>query len=133
MGESCGTFAGLDGGTTFYGTGGCAQNLLCGESAGSTRSYCLPDCTTQADCPPHANCVPFMSGMTVVGMACAYDTGPGGIAVGMACGATDSCVNDTLCESGTCKPQCEGPGGTCASGTCTAVVEGSKTLGYVCK
>ena len=132
-GERCDQIPGPDGGLVSFDKGGCAQDLLCGRSGGSTKDYCIPLCTTAADCPPHMACVQFFdSMMKPVAMACAYDYGTGGKPVGSTCGPTDSCVTDTLCD-GTCKPQCDGPGGQCASGTCTAVVEGTQTLGYVCK
>jgi hypothetical protein len=132
-GQRCGEIVGPDGGLTPFLYGGCAQNLLCGSSAGSAKPYCLPECATQADCPAHSNCVQFNNAQgQPVAKACAYDTGPGGKAVGSTCAAADSCITDTLCD-GTCDAQCDGPGGTCATGTCTAVVEGTKTLGYVCK
>jgi hypothetical protein len=132
-GERCDEVAGPDGGLVPFLHGGCAQNLICARSAGSVKDYCLPICVTQADCPAHMNCVQFTNSMNQpVAMACAYDTGPGGKATGTTCGATDSCITDDLCSS-TCLVQCDGPGGTCATGTCTAVVEGTQTLGYVCK
>jgi len=132
-GERCDQIPGPDGGLVNFDKGGCAQALLCGRSAGSMKDYCIPLCATQADCPAHTNCVQFLdSMMKPVAKACAYDTGPGGLALGATCAATDSCIADTLCD-GTCKTQCDGPGGVCATGTCTAVLEGTKTLGYVCK
>jgi hypothetical protein len=116
--------------------GGCAQNLICARSAGSTKAYCEPLCKTQADCPAHTNCVQIVDmNMKPVAMACAYDYGPTGKAIGSTCGATDACISDSLCD-GTCLPQCNGPGDTttCTMGkTCTAVVEGTRTIGYVCK
>lgn len=131
-GERCDQVPGPDGGLVNFLNGGCAQNLLCGRSAGSMKDYCLPTCTTQADCPAHTGCVTFTDSMNnPVGMACAYDTGPSGALEGSACTAATSCITDTLCDA-TCLPQCDGPGGTCATGTCTAVLEGTATLGYVC-
>jgi hypothetical protein len=125
-GERCGTTFGP-------GMGGCAQSLFCVSAAGTTNAYCSPVCTQQSDCPAHTGCVAILNSMMMtIGMACAYDYGPNGLAEGSKCGATDSCISNTLCD-GTCLPQCDGPGGTCASGTCTAVTEGSATLGYVCK
>jgi hypothetical protein len=157
--RACGPLTGPDGGpagggcfpentvgercNSTFGTGGCAQNLICFSSAGTTNSYCLPFCKTNADCPMHTGCVQIIEqladgGTMPVGMACAYDYGPTGKAIGSACGATDMCISDSLCAPGgdagtSCLPQCDGPGAMCATGTCTAVVEGTSTIGYVCK
>jgi hypothetical protein len=118
--------------------GGCAQNFICARSAGSMKSYCEPICKTQADCPAHTNCVKIVDqNMMVVGMACAYDYGPNGTPIGMPCMATTNCISDSLCDTtGKCLAQCNGPGDTttCMAGmTCTALVEGTTTTGYVCK
>jgi hypothetical protein len=121
---------------TTYGAGACAQNLICFSSAGTMKAYCLPYCKTAADCPAHTGCVQIVEivdgGQVPIAKACAYDYGPTGKTIGSTCGAMDSCISDSLCD-GTCLPQCDGPGGTCATGTCTAVMEGSTTIGYVCK
>jgi hypothetical protein len=112
---------------------GCAQNLICARSAGSMKAYCEPFCKTQADCPAHTNCVQIVDqNNKPIAMACAYDYGPGGKPAGATCGAMDACISDYLCD-GTCLAQCDGPGGMCATGTCTALVEGTTTIGYVCK
>jgi len=102
------------------------------SAAGTTDAYCSPICTKQTDCPGHTTCDAIEYMGQTVGMACIYDTGPSGKAEGSACGATDSCITETLCDT-TCLPQCDGPSGMCTTGTCTAVLEGTTTLGYVCK
>jgi hypothetical protein len=151
--RACGQLTGPDGGpagggcfpenmvgercNSTFGAGGCAQNLICFSSAGTTNQYCLPYCKANSDCPAHTGCVQIVEqlpdgGQMPVAMACAYDYGPGGKAIGSTCGATDMCISASLCD-GTCLPQCDGPGATCATGTCTAVVEGTSTIGYVCK
>jgi hypothetical protein len=115
---------------TTFGKGGCAQALMCLTYAGG--GYCGAYCASDADCPAQTFCADITSGGQPVGKACAYGNNAQGKAAGAACAATDVCVDGYLCD-GTCKPQCDGPGGTCASGTCTKLADGAKTIGYVCK
>jgi hypothetical protein len=116
-----------------FGTGDCAQGRFCINSGGSMNAYCAYDCKMNTDCPAQMFCAMINNSMgQLVGTACAYTYNSMGKAAGAACAATDSCVTGYLCD-GTCKPQCDGPGGTCAAGTCTALTDGAKTIGYVCK
>lgn len=117
-----------------YGYGyGCAQSMLCVNSNNAPEAYCAQSCAVQGDCPAQTWCAQITtSGGQVAGMGCVYSYSTSGKAAGAACAATDTCVTGYLCD-GTCKQQCDGPGGTCATGTCTALVDGSKTIAYVCK
>jgi hypothetical protein len=113
----------------------CSQGLTC-ASLDSGPKYCLYDCSASSDCPAQTSCIPIMNGSgTVIGMACDYGYGNAGKQPGAACSMqTDVCTTGYLCD-GTCKPQCDGPGGTCTTGVCTKLVDPnkSKTIGYICK
>jgi hypothetical protein len=109
-----------------FGFGVCAQGLTCID-ADSTHRYCAYVCTSAADCPAQTMCDPLSDGTS----ACAYAAGTA--AAGATCTAnSNDCVDGQLCD-GTCKTQCDGPGATCASGTCTALTDGNKFIGFVCK
>jgi hypothetical protein len=120
------------------GTGGnglpCAQALTCAGASGG-NAYCLFDCTGQDDCPAQTQCVGIanQAGMTI-GLACTYKSAAGGIATGTACQPSDVCTTGDLCNA-TCQMQCDGPGGTCASGTCKVVNDTTKNkvIGYTCQ
>jgi hypothetical protein len=124
-GERCG-----ETGVTDKNADGCAQGLLCinADDPGMFR-YCNYDCTGNLPCPIQTACLQLTGVPT---MACVYDSIAGGVAPGAACKPNDSCQTGYLCD-GTCKPQCDRAGATCASGTCTAITDGSRTVGYVCK
>jgi len=131
-GERCGT----DTSGMPFGHGLCAQNLTCAGDA-SGNAYCLWNCGGQSDCPVQTSCSPITNqNQMVVGMACTYNAGASGVASGSACDpAGQACITANLCDT-TCKPQCDGPGASCASGTCTALTDaakGGKLIGYVCK
>lgn len=118
---------------TSFGKGGCAQALMCLTSNGAGAAYCGALCATDTDCPAQTFCATITNGSgATVGKACAYGYNAQGKAAGAACASTDVCVTGYLCD-GTCKAQCDGPGGTCLGGTCTKLTDGAKTLGYVCK
>jgi hypothetical protein len=125
-GERCG-----ESGGTGLNAEGCAQSMLCvnADDAGMFR-YCNLDCTNGEACPAQTTCTQLTG---VPAKACIYDTAPNGVAAGGACGAGMPCAENLLCESGTCKPQCDRAGATCAAGTCTALTGGAQTVGYVCK
>jgi hypothetical protein len=119
-----------------YGQGGCAQGLSCvnEDNAGMFR-YCAYNCMAPSDCPTGTSCVSLVDGSgATVGHACALDSGDTGTkGVGEACGsAADVCKTGLLCET-TCRTQCDGPGAACTTGTCSALSDGNKILGYVCQ
>jgi hypothetical protein len=125
-GERCG-----QANTTGKNAEGCAQGLICvnADTAGDFR-YCVYDCTGNAACPIQTACLQ-LTGVTT--QACAYiSIDNSTLAPGDACTANQSCDTGYLCD-GTCKPQCDRVGATCASGTCTALSDGARTVGYVCK
>lgn len=136
-GNGAGERCGVDTSGMPFGHGACAQNLTCAGSSGGA-AYCLYDCKGQTDCPFETTCAPItnQSGMTV-GNACILDSTPGGIAAGMSCSPTsNACVTDYLCGGTTCDRLCDGPGGMCASGTCTALTDPNKNnevVAYLCK
>jgi hypothetical protein len=118
-----------------FGKGTCAQNLSCaGRSNGP--AFCLYQCNSTADCPRQTQCAPITNGMgMMIGLACQYLYGAAGKAPGEACQPTDACQENHVCD-GTCKPQCDGPGATCASGTCTALTDqdkGNKVIAWICR
>jgi hypothetical protein len=139
--------AGVVGGACFLGSGpaqkcgsngaGCAQALFCAGPT-DTTSYCLYECQDQSGCPAQTQCAPVYNSMMVqVGLTCQFISGSAGLDPGATCDRiTQNCKLGFICD-GTCKPQCDGPGGTCTSGgTCTAVVDASKgnrISAYVCK
>lgn len=113
----------------------CAQRLTCAGPAAGTPN-CLHECEGQTDCPQQTVCAEIRDqNMNVIGKACQYISGEFGQPAGANCQPTDACTTGHLCEGGTCKPQCDGPGATCAVGTCQAFVDTAtnKTVGYVCK
>jgi hypothetical protein len=117
-----------------YGNGGCAQGTECvNEDAAGRYRYCAYDCSRASDCPMYTACLALSSSGAPLGMACALDSSDNGTRnIGDACSAVDVCKPGALCD-GTCKPQCDGPSASCPSGTCTALVDGTRTVGYLCK
>jgi hypothetical protein len=110
---------------------GCAQTFLCVNADDALMfRYCNYDCTNGEPCPVQTMCLQLTGVPT---KACVYNSAMGGIAAGGACTPDQACATGYLCEGGTCKPQCDRPGATCASGTCTAFTDGNQTVGYVCK
>ena len=116
----------------------CGQLTVCvNADAAKMFRYCNYKCTVQADCPAQTVCQALYDSMgNPIGNVCAYVSGPNGTKnLGDACApATDVCKTGLLCD-GTCLPQCDGPGATCATGTCTLVNDAAsgKIIGYVCK
>jgi hypothetical protein len=122
-------------------------NIFCGQltvcvNADPARiyRYCNYKCNSQTDCPAQTTCQPLMDTQgNVIGNVCAYNSGANGNKnAGDACTFSDVCKTGLLCSAatgGTCQTQCDGPGGTCATGTCTAVDDpaSGKVIGYVCK
>ncbi len=135
-GERCGR---NPNGTPAFGVPFCGQLTACvnADQAQMFR-YCSYRCTSQTDCPAQTTCKPYFTNGQPDGLVCAYNSGPNGNKnLGDACTAADVCKTGLLC-AGTCLPQCDGPGATCASGTCTLVTDGGdmasgKIIGYVCK
>jgi hypothetical protein len=125
---------GVDNMGMLFGRGTCAQTLTCAGPA-SGAAYCLYDCLVQSDCPAQTTCAPIRNqqGMQI-GLACQFNSGAAGKPAGAACSATDACITGHVCDT-TCKPQCDGPSATCASGTCQKLVDGTnnKTIAWVCK
>jgi hypothetical protein len=116
----------------------CSQLGACvGAGTAATAKYCIYKCTMNSQCPSQTSCQQYFDNMGVaIGIACAYDSGPNGNKdLGQTCTPpTDKCKSGQLCD-GVCRPQCDGPGGTCASGTCTRLDDTAvnKVIGYVCK
>jgi hypothetical protein len=139
-GNSVGTRCGQDAAThKFFGSGFCAQGMQCiAADTAKLFRYCMPECNTQADCPAQTTCLPTFDGSgNATGNVCAYvSNDKGNKNLGQACTVgVDVCKTGQLCD-GVCRPQCDGPGASCASGTCTAVVDpthGDAIVGYVCK
>jgi hypothetical protein len=129
-GQRCG----LDPSGKPYGNAGCPQGLACvNEDAAGLYRYCVYGCAAQNVCPVETSCLPLASGGMALGMACALDSSDtGSRGVGQTCGGVETCRTGSLCDT-TCKPQCDGPLAPCASGSCTALVDGTRTVGYVCK
>ncbi len=124
-GNGAGTRCGQDSSTgALFGNGLCAQGLTCID-ADSTHRYCAYVCTSAADCPAQTTCDSLSDGTSACGLAAGTAT------AGATC-TTNNCVDGQLCD-GTCKPQCDGPGAICASGSCTALSDGEQVIGYVCK
>ena len=120
-----------------FGNGICGQLTLCiNADAALMFRYCNYKCASQADCPAQTTCQPAQDAMgNSLGNVCAYNSGPNGNKdLGQTCTASDTCKTGQLCD-GTCLPQCDGPGATCATGTCTEVddTQSGKIIGYVCK
>jgi len=128
-GERCGQMGGVG-----LNAEGCAQNLLCVNADDALMfRYCVYECTGNLPCPAQTMCLQLNG---VATQACAYDSVSGGLMPGAACMANQACATGYLCDflgSGTCKPQCDRAGATCAAGTCTALTDGARTVGYVCK
>ena len=98
--------------------------------------YCNYKCLSQADCPAQTNCQADLrfdgqSDRQRVRVQLGTERQQD---LGQACTASDTCKTGQLCD-GTCLSQCDGPGATCATGTCTIVNDtaSGKTIGYVCK
>lgn len=120
----------------YFGSGFCAQGFSCiaaGDAMGPR--YCMPVCQGAADCPAQTSCLPtFDTSGAQIGNVCAYDLA-GAQTAGQACDATSTCAAGLRCD-GVCRPQCDGPGGVCASGSCGALVDaahGGALIGYVCR
>jgi hypothetical protein len=124
-------------------TGQGFYNIFCGQltvcvnaDAALKLRYCNYRCSAQADCPAQTTCTPLFDSMgNPDGMVCAYNSGPNGTKnLGDACTNSDVCKTGLLC-AGTCVPQCDGPGATCATGSCTELDDpaSGKVIGYVCK
>jgi hypothetical protein len=133
-GERCGRDS-----TTQMGFGNvfCGQLTVCVNADAALKfRYCNYKCTTQADCPAQTTCQPLMDGSgNVIGNVCAYNSGPNGNKdLGQSCGAGDVCKTGQLC-AGTCVMQCDGPGATCAMGTCAPLPDAAtgKIIGYACQ
>ncbi len=119
------------------------QSSLCGQltvcvnaDAAKMFRYCNYKCGSQADCPAQTTCQPLLDAQgNLIGNVCAYNSGPNGNKdLGQTCTSSDVCKSGQLCD-GTCLPQCDGPGGSCATGTCTVLNDtaSGKVIGYVCK
>ena len=124
-------------------TGAAFGNIFCGQltvcvnaDAAKLFRYCNYKCSSQADCPAQTTCQALFDAQgNPIGDVCAYNSGPSGNKdLGQTCTAADTCKAGQLCD-GTCLPQCDGPGATCATGTCTVVNDtaSGKIVGYVCK
>lgn len=125
-GNAAGTRCGQDASGALIGEGLCAQGLTCID-ADATHRYCAYVCASAADCPAQTTCDALSDGTSACGLAAGTAT------AGATCAAgSNDCVDGQLCD-GTCKPQCDGPGATCTSGTCGPILDGDKTIGYVCK
>jgi hypothetical protein len=132
-----GTRCGRDSNNQPFGSVFCSQLTTCvNADAARVYRYCNYKCVAQADCPAQTTCQALMDNMgNLIGSVCAYNSGPNGNKdVGEACGATDTCKTGQLCDT-TCKLQCDGPGATCASGTCQRLDDpgSGRVIGYVCK
>ncbi len=132
-GERCGRDAN---GAPFYNLF-CDQLTVCvNADAAKLFRYCNYFCNTQPDCPAQTTCQPlFDPSGNPIGNVCAYNSGPNGNKdLGQTCTPSDTCKTGQLCD-GVCRAQCDGPGGTCASGTCTRLDDpaSGKVIGYVCK
>jgi hypothetical protein len=132
-GERCGR----DTGGQAFGHVFCGQLTTCvNADAAQMFRYCSYLCNTQADCPAQTQCQSLTDTMgNPIGNVCAFTSGPNGNkSAGQVCAAGDVCKSGLLCD-GTCVPQCDGPGATCASGTCTKLDDpaSGKVIGYVCK
>ena len=125
-GNAAGTRCGQDASGALIGNGLCAQGLSCID-ADSTHRYCAYGCTSASDCPAQTMCLPLSNQSS----ACALVAGPA--PANAPCAAPNNdCVDGQLCV-GTCKPQCDGPGAACATGSCTALLFDNQVIGYVCE
>ena len=132
-GERCGA----NGSGGVYGNGFCGQLTVCvNADAAKMFRYCNYKCESQADCPAETFCQPLYDSQgNTIGNVCAYNSGPNGNKdLGQTCTSSDVCKGGQLCD-GTCLLQCDGPGATCATGSCTVVNDtaSGKIIGYVCK
>jgi hypothetical protein len=132
-GERCG----VPGSATNSGRG-CAQGTYCvAIDEADTLRYCSYDCGS-TPCPAQLLCLTLTDPATgqPAGRACVSSARPNGKTAGSPCAPTglpaDACLTGLLCD-GTCKPECDGPGAACASGTCTRLTFGTRIVGYVCK
>lgn len=136
-GNDPGTRCGRDASGAPFGNVFCGQLAVCvnADQAQMFR-YCNYKCVAQPDCPAQTVCQTYTDSQgNPLGNVCAYTSGPNGNKdLGQTCTATDTCKTGQLCD-GTCLPQCDGPGATCATGTCTVVNDtaSGKVIGYVCK
>lgn len=131
-----GTRCGRDMNGTAFGNVFCGQLTLCVNADPNLQfRYCNWKCNTQADCPFQTACVAYTVNGQPAGNVCAYISNANSTkALGDACDPTkDACQVGQLCDGSNCRTQCDGPGATCATGTCTAVNDGTRTVGYVCK
>jgi len=116
-----------------FGNAVCRQLTTCvNADAANVFRYCNYKCSSQADCPAQTTCQALTDGS---GNVCAYNSGPNGNKdLGQTCTNSDTCKAGQLC-AGVCALQCDGPGATCATGTCTRVDDpaSGKVIGYVCK
>jgi len=126
-------------------TGAPFGNVFCGQLTVCVNAdpppnpmfrYCSYKCQTQSDCPAQTTCQEFRdSSGNPIGNVCAYNSGANGNKdLGEACTNADTCKGGQLCD-GVCRVQCDGPGATCATGSCTRVDDtaSGKVIGYVCK
>jgi hypothetical protein len=123
-GNGAGTRCGQDASGALIGNGLCAQGLTCLDSD-ATHRYCAYDCTTAGVCPAQTTCDPLSNGASACGLMSAM------LASDVACNGGD-CAVGLLCD-GVCRTQCDGPGAACTSGTCSALADGTRIIGYVCK
>jgi hypothetical protein len=138
-GNAPGTRCGKDAATgALFGSGICQQTFQCvAADQAKLFRYCLYECNGQADCPAQTTCrVLFDSSGNAIGNVCAIDSGDlGNKDLGQVCVVgVDTCKTGQLCD-GVCRPQCDGPGATCARGACTLLLDTAKqkVIGYVCK
>jgi hypothetical protein len=126
-GNGAGTRCGQDATTgALFGNGLCAQGLACVDSD-STHRYCAYGCSVATDCPAQTTCDALTNGSSACGLL------PGPAALGAMCAPNGTdCATGLLCDT-TCRAQCDGPSGSCTTGTCTLLADGTKVIGYVCK
>jgi hypothetical protein len=137
-GNSPGERCGSDASGAPYGLRACGQLTVCvNADAAKMFRYCNYKCESQADCPAQTTCqVLFDSTGNPIGNVCAFNSGPNGNKdLGQPCTLSDVCKTGQLCDGSNCLVQCDGPGATCVSGTCTVVNDtaGGRIIGYVCK
>jgi hypothetical protein len=137
-GNAAGTRCGY--GTTGapIGNGICAQGLSCvSDDPQRQTRYCMYLCATQADCPAQTACRPLLDPATgaQIGSVCALaQGGPAAKGLGQPCViGSDTCDLGLLCDGSTCKPQCDGPSGSCPSGVCSPISDGGRVVAFVCE
>ena len=134
-GERCGSDPSTG---VLFGYGFCSQLTACiNADPTQMQRYCNYKCVAQSDCPAETTCQQYFDGQgNVLGMACGYDSNASGNKdLGQACTPpTDKCKTGQLCD-GVCRTQCDGPNGTCVTGSCTRLDDAAsgKVIGYVCK